>query len=94
MAVGKQVGDLPVANSAVATDALIIERNPGANNAVTYQIEVQDLFNGTGINKLATKSTPANNAVTSSQGTIWFDDNYVYVTTANNVTKRAALSTF
>ncbi len=94
MAVGKRVGDLATANSASLTDAVLIERNPGANNATTYQITVANFANNLPINKLGEKSTPANNAISSSQGHIWFDDNYVYVTTANNVTKRAALSTF
>lgn len=92
--VGKHFSDLPQANSAQAADILLIERNPGANNATTYYIEVADFMNGTGVNALEEKSTPANNSISSSQGHIWFDDNYIYVTTANNVTKRAALSAF
>lgn len=43
------------------------------------------------------KDTPSSNNVTSegySLGSIWFDNDYIYVATANNVIKRAALSTF
>jgi hypothetical protein len=41
------------------------------------------------------KQTPVVSTGTSDvMGSIWFDDNYVYVATANGVVKRAALSTF
>jgi hypothetical protein len=40
-------------------------------------------------------ATPANSTSTVvSQGTIFWDANYIYVATSNNVVKRAALSTF
>lgn len=90
MAVGKEIGDLPVANAVANSSAVIVEVNPGANNNVTYQMTLANLP----INKLAEKSTPANSAVTASQGNIRFDDNYLYITTANNVTKRIPLSAF
>lgn len=39
--------------------------------------------------------TPANSAaLTVTQGTIWFDSTYVYVAVANNVVKRASLTSF
>lgn len=44
-----------------------------------------------------TSSTPASNNAGSEghgKGAIWFDSNYIYVATANNQIKRAALSTF
>jgi len=44
-----------------------------------------------------TSDTPASNNATSEGygvGSIWFDSDYIYVATANNTIKRAALSTF
>lgn len=38
--------------------------------------------------------TPANSTVVASQGTIGYDDNYIYIAIANNNIKRAALSSF
>lgn len=90
MAVGKQIGDLPVANSVANSSVVLVESNPGSNSAVTYQVALSNVA----INKLAEKSTPANSAVSASQGNIRFDDNYLYITTANGVTKRVALSAF
>jgi hypothetical protein len=44
---------------------------------------------------IARKQTPVSSSGTSDKaGMMWFDDNYVYVATANGTIKRAALSTF
>ena len=44
---------------------------------------------------MANTATPANtNALTLGQGEIFWDADYIYVATANNVVKRAALSSF
>jgi len=43
---------------------------------------------------IARKSTPVSNTDTVTGGSIWFDDNYIYVATANNTIKRVALSDF
>ena len=40
------------------------------------------------------KSTPSANNDTVVQGSIWFDDDYIYVATANNQIKRASLANF
>jgi hypothetical protein len=39
-------------------------------------------------------STPANSTIAVQQGKIWSDGTYIYVATANNTVKRAALSSF
>jgi hypothetical protein len=45
--------------------------------------------------KIPTKSTPANtNSLSISQGSMFYDANYLYVATANNTVKRVALTTF
>jgi len=44
---------------------------------------------------VVTSSTPANStSSTITKGTIFYDSNYIYIATANNLVKRAALSTF
>lgn len=43
---------------------------------------------------ISNTSTPANSSITAVEGKIWFDEDYIYVATANNTIKRAALSTF
>lgn len=43
---------------------------------------------------IATRKTPANSTITVTQGTIFYDTDYLYVTTANNIVKRVALNSF
>lgn len=39
--------------------------------------------------------TPANGSITViTKGTLFFDDNYIYIATANNIVKRAQLNSF
>jgi hypothetical protein len=39
-------------------------------------------------------NTPANSSITVTRGTIWFDSDFLYVATANNILKRVALESF
>jgi len=57
------------------------------------------IFNGdlTVVNNMVipVKATPANtSALTIGKGSIFHDDNYLYVATANNVVKRVSLTAF
>jgi hypothetical protein len=80
-------------------DRVVIVSYSGPNT-VTATIDVANLFANTNVpiaaNTLTLKEkvTPANSAITTGQGHIWFDDNFIYCATSNNVVKRAALSTF
>lgn len=40
------------------------------------------------------RSTPANSTASVAGGKMWFDSNYIYVSTANNVIKRVQLQSF
>lgn len=44
---------------------------------------------------IPTRATPANSTSTTIRaGSVFYDSNFIYVATANNVVKRASLSTF
>jgi hypothetical protein len=90
-----------------ATDLVVTVANVGSGNIVSKTTVEQLLSNSTSnvivantktlrannvqINKLSTPSSSSDNV---TQGTIWFDSNYIYCATANGVIKRVALSTF
>lgn len=61
----------------------------GANVAVVNTALIQ--ANNVRLNSLHTPSSSSANCV---KGDVFFDTNYVYVATANNTLKRAALSSF
>lgn len=44
--------------------------------------------------QIANTTTPMSSTPTVEKGTFWFDSNYIYVAVANNVLKRATLSSF
>ena len=43
---------------------------------------------------IANRTTPANSTATVPANTMWFDSDYLYVATANNVIKRVPLTAF
>lgn len=96
-----KITELIACTSPTTSDVLVVVSNV-AGNSVTAQITTLNLLaNGTGnvvvsTNNLIIKSssTPANSTVTGISRSIWFDDNYIYCVTSNNIIKRAALNTF
>lgn len=83
----KQVPSLPAANSFAntASDGVVCVV---AGNTVLVPASVVQSVN-------ASIGTPANSSATATPvGTIWTDGSFLYVTTANNTVKRAALSSF
>jgi hypothetical protein len=95
----KLTSQLTIKTGAASGDRLIFLSLSGPNN-VTASITVDNFLANTNVPiaantlTLKEKSTPANSAITTGQGHIWFDDNFIYCATSNNVVKRAALSTF
>lgn len=43
---------------------------------------------------ITTSQTPANSTITVTKGTMFWDNNYLYVAVSNNVLKRATLASF
>ena len=104
----KKISELTALTQPSTDDLLVIVDAP-ASNAVTKQVTVQNFFNNSAANVtvgntyylsannlvVRRKATPVTSSGTSDlQGSIWFDENYVYVAVANGTIKRAALSTF
>lgn len=95
----KLTSQLTIKTGAASGDRLIFLSLSGPNN-VTASITVDNFLANTNVpiaaNTLTLKelSTPVNSAVASLPGHIWFDSGFIYVTTANNVTKRVALTAF
>lgn len=85
--------DKALVNTIAASDTLFVT----ANGAVA-QINPPNAFSNLNL-KVATllignTATPANSTITVTQGTFWYDSNYFYVATANNILKRVALTAF
>ena len=104
----KKISELTALTQPSTDDLLVIVDSP-ANNAVTKQVTVQNFFNNAAANVTVSntyylsannlivrrKQTPVTSSGTSDlQGAIWFDNDYIYVATANGTIKRAALSSF
>lgn len=65
------------------------------SNTVTLAANVSSTTNLTANNLFINyRTTPSTSGDAVTQGKIWFDTSYIYVATANNTIKRAALSTF
>lgn len=103
----KKISELAESVSPSSDDLVVIVDSP-ASGAATKKVSVANLFGNSSANVVVSntavlsaknivvrrKETPNNSTATDQQGTIYFDDNYIYVVTSTGVTKRVALSTF
>lgn len=96
----KKITELPQASSISANDLLVVVVNP-ASLSDTQKVTVNTFFSNvaignTTINRLVVsdKRTPANSTITVAQGTIFYDNTYIYIATSNNVVKRITLEAF
>jgi len=104
----KKISELAVLTAPIAGDLLVIVDDP-TGTPITKQITVGNLLGNAAANVVVSNThyLSANNVVvrrkytpgsssgtTDVQGSIWFDDNYIYVAIGPGVIKRAALSTF
>lgn len=80
---------LPVASTVARTDRVVILVNP-ASTANTKTANL-DVFMA---NVSISNSVPANSSANGYIGTIRADESYIYICTANNTWKRAAISTW
>jgi hypothetical protein len=81
--------ELPEANGASLTDILYIVLNPTDASNSSYSISVATLANS-----MITQKSFTNGTTNSTQGLVYYDSNYLYITVANNTIKRVALSSF
>lgn len=90
-----QFNDYLSVNTTSTGDLLLLLVNP-SSSPNTRSITVGNFQKVTRANTLiiSYKATPANSTPTIEQGTIFFDDNYLYVATSNNTLKRLSLSAF
>lgn len=99
---GKKISQYPSLTTPSANTRLVV-----SHNGVTYNVTTPALLSNTGPITLSNTSslsvnnfiirrgdTPANSTIASTEGQIWFDDNYLYVAVANNQLKRVALVSF
>lgn len=103
----KKVSELTALTAPAGEDLLIIVDDP-SGTANTKKITVTNLFNNCSANVtisnsavlstntllIRNKSTPANSTIAVTEGTFYFDADYLYIATANNVLKRVALESF
>jgi hypothetical protein len=101
----KKISELTSLAAAATNDVVIIL---DSSESETKSISVASLFGSVPSNTtfgnaaivsantlvVRNKTTPANNSVTVTEGTIFYDENYLYVAIANNTIRRVALSTF
>lgn len=103
----RKFSDYNACTAPEANALLVITGNTAGNNK-TFYVTPGVLFSNSPVdfvvsnNKVLSsntliirrKITPDTSTDIVQGGTIWFDDNYIYVATSNNVIKRAALSSF
>ena len=90
----KKVSQLTEIHAATANKITLIVNDP-AGTPSSRKLSVRNLFSNSTVNVAITSISPSNSTMTAVKaGSIFFDTNYIYVAVANNVVKRAALSSF
>ena len=85
----KKVSELPTAANVASTDRVLVLRDPSSNASVRT-VNASILF----ANIVLSNSAPANSTSNGNAGTIRYDSSYIYICTANNTWKRAALTAY
>lgn len=91
----KKITELAAATSVANSDLLVIVAD-AAGTPITKKITKSDFLSMVASNTLimSNKSTPANSTITITQGTMFFDADYLYVAVSNNSLKRVSLTGF
>lgn len=101
----KKITELSQANTIANNDLLVIVSNP-ASSSETKKVSVNTFFSNvfttktTAVTLIANtiinqdNRTPANSTITVTRGTMFYDNNYIYIAVSNNVIKRVALASF
>lgn len=95
----KKISQLTELTTAANNDLLVIDDVAVSGNNTTKKITAQNFLTNTSVISanlviLNGQQTPANSTITCTEGSIYFDTNYIYVAVANNVLRRVALSAF
>lgn len=89
----KKTSELSTSNGVAGSDRVVILKDP-ATSPSTRTVTVANLLGNSQANVVIRNVTPSNSTITVTKGTIFFDDTYLYIATANNVLKRVTLSSF
>jgi hypothetical protein len=103
----KKVSELTALTAPAGEDLLYIVDDPSGTPA-SRKVTVSNLFTNCSSNLTLSnaavlsantvvvrrKQTPANSTITVTQGTFFYDSDYLYIATSNNVLKRVSLSAF
>jgi hypothetical protein len=102
-----KITELTALTTPAGSDLLVIVDDP-TGTPVTKKITIDSLFGNLTSNVsfsnttvlsanalvLRGSNTPGNSSPSITKGAIFFDENFIYVATANNTLKRVALSAF
>ena len=103
----RKVSGYSACNAPEANASLVVVGNTAGTNT-TFRLSLETLLGNNQTNVIVSntktlsansfiirkKSTPSGSSDTVSEGSLWWDNTYLYIATANNVIKRVALETF
>lgn len=103
----KKISELVATTAPSSDDLLVIVDSPSANG-VTKKVTVGNLLGNSSANVTVSnnavlsaknivirrKETPSSSATADTQGTLYFDDNYLYIAISNGAIKRVPLTSF
>jgi hypothetical protein len=90
----KKISELTALTAPAGEDLLVIVDDPTGTSNATKKVTVSNLLGNAAANIAIRNVTPANSTITVQQGTIFYDNSYIYIATSNNNLKRVSLTAF
>jgi len=90
----KKISELSILSDPAHDDYLIVIDSSAANTNATKRLSISNLLGNSSANLVIRNQTPANANVTIKQGTLLYDNTFLYIAVSNNTIKKIALSNF
>lgn len=90
----KKISEFPILSAPTGNTFFVVDHTPAGGVANTYTLSAATLLANTAANVVIQQVAVSNSTPSVKKGTMFFDENYLYVAVANNVLKRVALGSF
>jgi len=90
----KKITAFPALSGPNGNTYLVVAHTAANGVTNTYSLALTTLLGNSAANVVIRNATPANSSISVSQGTLFYDNTYLYIATANNVLKRVPLDNF
>lgn len=90
----RKISELSVLTDPVSNDYVVVLDSSAASSEATKKLSIGSLLGNSSANIVIQNQTPASGSITIKQGTLLYDNTYLYIAVSNNNIKKIPLSNF